>query len=127
MPRGVCGDIDYQSYVAQYQARGAQNVSSGAEVVVYGKDFVLTDMAGELIYAPEKDDYAVLTEEVGSMVWLIRAPEAGFYNLEIEYMPVPGRGISIERSVEINAEYPLRVRSIWFFPGLARCGANPDG
>ncbi len=41
--------IDYQSYVAQYQARGAQNVSSGAEVVVYGKDFVLTDMAGELI------------------------------------------------------------------------------
>lgn len=108
--------IDYQSYVAQYQARGAQNVSSGAEVVVYGKDFVLTDMAGELIYAPEKDDYAVLTEEVGSMVWLIRAPEAGFYNLEIEYMPVPGRGISIERSVEINAVIPFEGSQYLVFP-----------
>ena len=97
--------MSYESYLRQHSEAGAQ--LGEADLLVLGKNFVATDMEGELVYVPEKDDYAVVTEDWGYMAWLVNVPRAGFYNLAIEYFPVPGRGISMERAIEINGAVPF--------------------
>lgn len=106
--------INYETYIRQHVEQGAKDAER--EILVLGKNYVLTDMAGDLVYVPEKDDYAVMTEDSGYMVWLVRVPEAGFYNLEVDYLATPGRGISIERSLEINDELPFEGARYLVFP-----------
>ena len=54
----------------------------------------LGDYAGE----------AVLTGETGYVEWEFEVPEAGFYNIELTYYPAAGRGIAIQREIQINGE-----------------------
>ncbi|MCL2386378.1 MAG: extracellular solute-binding protein, partial [Defluviitaleaceae bacterium] len=55
------------------------------------------------------EGYRVLrTEEVSYVQFTINVPTAGLYNIEIEYFPVPARGIDISRELQINGEVPFR-------------------
>lgn len=45
--------------------------------------------------------------EQGYTQWDIDVPEEGFYNIYVEYYPVDGRGIAIERELKINGEVPF--------------------
>lgn len=58
----------------------------------------------------------VLFTEVGSTVtWQIDVPEAGFYNLYMEYLLPKSRGVAAERVVYINGEIPFEgARNISF-------------
>src|SRR5690606_30344700 len=46
----------------------------------------------------------LLTGERGWVEWTVEVPEAGWYSIEIDYYPAPGRGTSIEREIQINGE-----------------------
>jgi len=49
-----------------------------------------------------------LYTEIGSKVtWEVDVPEAGFYNLYMEYLTVASRGVPAERTLKINGELPF--------------------
>ena len=50
---------------------------------------------------------ALIMLEGGYAEWYADIPERGLYNIYIEYYPIPGRGVDIERSVLINGETPF--------------------
>ena len=49
----------------------------------------------------------VLLEEGKSMEWTVDVPEEGLYNLTLAYLPVPGRGASMELELMLNGERPF--------------------
>lgn len=50
---------------------------------------------------------ALYTGADSSVTWNVNIPEAGLYNLYLEYIPVESRGVTIERAVYINGELPF--------------------
>ena len=67
--------------------------TEGEEVEVY-KDF-------------EGEDKALYTGAKSTVTWEVDAPQAGFYNVYLEYMTVESRGVAIERAIYINGELPF--------------------
>ncbi len=53
----------------------------------------------------EKD--VILTEEDSYVEWKVDAPEAGMYQIHMNYFTVEGRGVDIERKLYINGEVPF--------------------
>ena len=61
------------------------------------------------------DEAGLLTQTGSSVTWNVDVPEAGFYQLRLEYMIPESRGVAAERSVLINGEIPFEnARSITF-------------
>ncbi len=57
----------------------------------------------------------LVTGQTGFVEYEFIVREAGFFNLEIEYHPVPGRGMPMVRSLKIDGEIPYdEVREIRF-------------
>ena len=78
----------------------SQSVEVDLTDYVSGEDVeVQTDYAGE----PQ----VLYTGPASTVTWNVNVPEAGFYNLYLEYMTVESRGVPIERSVYINDELPF--------------------
>ncbi len=75
-----------------------------------GKSAVTVDIAafqgdGELC---EEDGATCVYEPDGStIVWTVNVPEAGFYNLLMDYKTVQSRGVDMEREILINGERPF--------------------
>jgi len=95
----------YDEYLTAHA--GAQ--SPQVEIQVPVTAFVATDMNVEVVFgltdvSGRSFDVAVTTEETGYIEWAVYVPQAGFYNIEITYYPLPGRGISIQRELQINGE-----------------------
>lgn len=49
----------------------------------------------------------LMTEEESFVEWEVEIPETGYYQVEIGYYPVRGRGVEIERSFRIDGEIPF--------------------
>jgi ABC-type glycerol-3-phosphate transport system substrate-binding protein len=60
----------------------------------------------------------IRTEEEGFVEYRFNLPQAGGYNIEFTYYPVPGRAVDIERAVLINGELPFSGASYLVFPRL---------
>lgn len=78
----VAVDVDVLSYDA------SKSYGTRLESDYYGKDVVVTD------------DYS-------SVTWYVDVPQAGFYNLSMEYIAIPSRNVSMERILYINDEVPF--------------------
>lgn len=50
---------------------------------------------------------ALYTEADSLVTWEVDIPEAGFYNIYMEYMTVESRGVAAERALYINGELPF--------------------
>lgn len=50
---------------------------------------------------------ALYTDSESQVVWEVDVPEAGFYNICLEYMAVESRGIMVERAISVNGELPF--------------------
>jgi ABC-type glycerol-3-phosphate transport system substrate-binding protein len=67
----------------------------------------------------EGEERVLRTEETGFVEYRFHIDDAGFYNILVEYFPVEGRGVDIERSVLVNGESPFRgaeqitLRRVW--------------
>lgn len=55
----------------------------------------------------EGEAKALYTDTDSSVTWEVNIPEAGVYNVYLEYMTVESRGVAIERSIYINGELPF--------------------
>ena len=53
------------------------------------------------------EDKALLTQVNSKVTWNVDVPEAGFYNLYMDYLAEESRGVAVERSVKINGETPF--------------------
>lgn len=65
---------------------------------------------------------AVLTEDHSSVTWNFDVPESGFYNIQLSYLAVPSRNVSMERILYINGEIPFAGAE-----GLTFCRLWKDG
>lgn len=58
---------------------------------------------------------AVLTEAGSTVTWEVNVPEAGFYNVYVEYLAAQSRGVAAERTLYINDELPFEdARNVEF-------------
>lgn len=50
---------------------------------------------------------SIYSNEEGFAKWEIDVPESGFYNIKVDYYPIAGKGMTIERELKINGEVPF--------------------
>lgn len=68
----------------------------------------------------------IISGEDGFIEWEVDIPKAGLYNISLDYYPIEGRGIDIERALYINGEMPfagadtLSFSRIWTDGGEVR-------
>ncbi len=55
----------------------------------------------------EGEEKALYTGSGSTATWQVEVPEAGFYNLYMEYLAPESRGVPAERSVYLNGELPF--------------------
>ena len=77
------------------------------EVAVNIMDYVESVSNGVHIEKNYNGKDVVFTEEDSSVTWKVEVPEAGFYNLSMEYIAVPSRNVNMERILYINGEMPF--------------------
>ena len=93
----------YAEYLKQYSA--SKNPKSKVNVSVL--DFDESKSNGARVEKDYKGKDVVLTEEESSVTWKVDVPEAGFYNINMEYIAVPSRNVNMERILYINGELPF--------------------
>ncbi len=49
----------------------------------------------------------LLTEDRSEVTWKVNVPQAGLYNIRLEYLTTESRGVDIERELLINGELPF--------------------
>lgn len=63
----------------------------------------------------EGESNVLYTDMDSTVTWKVNVPEAGFYNLHMEYLIPESRGVSAERGININGELPFEsARNINF-------------
>jgi len=95
--------ISYNQYLAQHAGAPTPEV----EIAIPAAAFTAksADMEADvLVDAYGRPGESLLTGERGWVEWTVEVPEAGWYSIEIDYYPAPGRGTSIEREIQINGE-----------------------
>ncbi len=103
---GIGRGNTYEAYIAAHA--GSPAVTQGAEVDLSAFEGV----GGSIV--PE----GVLTTEESELTWKVQAPQAGLYNIRLDYLTTEARGIDIEREVRINGELPFSGASTLCFSRL---------
>lgn len=57
----------------------------------------------------------VITEDRSSVTWSVDVPEAGFYNISMDYIAIPSRNVNMERILYINGIMPFSGADILSF------------
>lgn len=78
----------------------------------------------EVYRSYEGESNVLFTGDASSVKWTVNVPQAGFYNIRLEYMPAEGRGVEIERSLLINGERPFNDADKLTFSRLWRDGGE---
>ncbi len=60
----------------------------------------------------------VATSDESELTWKVNVPQAGLYNIRLEYLTEKSRGVDIEREVLINGELPFSGASTLCFSRL---------
>ena len=63
-------------------------------------------------------DEGILTEDESVLTWKVNVPQAGLYNIRLDYLTVESRGVYIEREIAINGEVPFTGASTLCFSRL---------
>lgn len=96
--------ISYEEYLKKQEG-----IAPGSEdIILEGGAF--TEASDDFKRTEQFKDWessAVLTEEEGSVTWTVEVPEAGWYQLLIDYYPMEGKNGTIERELSINGEIPF--------------------
>ncbi len=92
----------YTGYQKEHEGAGTPEHSVEIDLFSYKEGTgveIYTDYEGE--------EKALYTDTESSVTWEVTIPEAGWYNIYLEYMTVESRGVAIERGVMINGEFPF--------------------
>jgi len=93
----------YKEYLSEHSS--AKNPKNDVEVDVL--NFDESKSFGTHVEKNYKGKDVAYTEEKSSVTWKVDVPEAGFYNINIEYVAVPSRNVNMERIIYINGEMPF--------------------
>ena len=110
---GIGRSNTYEAYVASHAA--------DPEV----KEEVAVDVLSFEGNAAPQDD-CVLTPDGSEVTWKVNVPQAGLYNIRLEYLTTESRGVDIERELLINGELPftgastLTLSRLWTDAGEVR-------
>ena len=85
-------------------ARPKQNIEVDVTSYIDAEDAKVTDEY-------EGAEKALYTGNASKVTWEVDVPEAGFYNVYLEYMTVKSRGVAIERAFYVNGELPFQNAS----------------
>ena len=92
---GIGRSNTYEAYVASH----ASEPEVQEEVIID----VLSYEGGDA--KPQAE--GLLTEDRSEVTWKVTVPQAGLYNIKLEYMTTESRGVDIERELLINGELPF--------------------
>lgn len=93
----------YEDYLAKH----SDAKHPAGEITVAGASYAEADEGFEKATEYEGRSNVALTPSEGSVTWEVSVPEAGFYQVEIEYYPIEGKSNTIEREIRVNGELPF--------------------
>ena len=99
---GLDREGTYSQYIASYSDAGHPSTDVDINVCSYasGKNISVYQQ-----YEGEAE--ALYTGDGSTVTWNVEVPEAGFYNVYLEYMTIESRGVAVERAIYINGESPF--------------------
>lgn len=90
-----------------YLEKNDTQIKANQDIEINIQNYVSSSENVEILDNFEGESKVVQTEEEGYIEWEVDVPEEGFYNVLIEYYPVPGRSSQIERELSINGQIPF--------------------
>ncbi len=101
---GIGRGNTYDAYIARYAPLSVPT----EEVTV---DLVSAEGA-------QMQDGGIFTPDDSDITWTVNVPQEGLYNIRLDYLTVPSRGVDIERELLINGELPFSGASTLCFSRL---------
>ena len=91
---GIGRSNTYETYVASHASDPEVKVEVSVDVLTFeGKA------------APQTE--GLLTDDGSEVTWKVEVPQAGLYNIRLDYLTTESRGVDIERELLINGELPF--------------------
>lgn len=94
------------SAYSEYEAAHAQELRPQTEILIPATEYFRADDAA-LAVMDCAGTPGLATGDDGIVEWRFAVSEAGLYNVEISYYPLPGKGNAIQRALYINDEVPF--------------------
>ncbi|MCR5726928.1 MAG: extracellular solute-binding protein [Lachnospiraceae bacterium] len=100
----------YKQYLLEHVNAAKPSTAVDINVSDYQSEGTVSAYNGEKAVAG-----SVLTDINSTITWTVNVPEAGFYNIYLEYLVPKSHGVPAERSVKINGKQPfLDAKNISF-------------
>ena len=98
---GIGRENTYALYRERYKDQ--PNATEGAQINLLS----YTTAHGVQPQTDEAGAPVLLTEEGSDVTWSVTVRQEGMYQLQMEYLTIPSRGVDIERTLFINGEVPF--------------------
>ena len=102
---GIGRSNTYDAYVASYAGEPAVREAVSVDLPAFEGD-------GEI------REEGVYTGDDSEITWRVSVPQAGLYNIRLDYLTTQSRGVDIERELLINGEVPFAGASTLCFSRL---------
>lgn len=101
-------NVSEQTNYIQYLENYSNENTPDNEIVIEADEFTQA-MPRPKVYNHYDgiDGNSVLSSEEGFIEWEVEIGETGLYNIELEYYPIEGKGMSIARRLLINDDLPF--------------------
>ncbi|MFC0392978.1 extracellular solute-binding protein [Paenibacillus mendelii] len=99
----------YLQYLDDLQKKGITD-TSGVRIAIAGNQYSAISASGAHIerdLGDRKGDVLVLNEENSWVEYAVEIPSEGFYQMGISYYALEGKSGAIQRSVQVDGEYPF--------------------
>lgn len=94
-------EFQEQTYQDYLDENGYDGIMSEDQVVVNVQEYTISeDMEAEVVQS------GVLTSDQGKITWFFDVEKAGFYNIEVSYLPVQGTNSQIKRIISVDESIP---------------------
>lgn len=111
----------YSQYLKEHLS--AKNAKSSLKVDILSYD--ATNSNGVSIVQDDLvSNEVLLTQDRSNVTWTFDVVESGFYNLQMSYLCVPSRNVSMERILRINGEVPFSGADLLTFNRLWKDGTE---
>ena len=110
----------YTEYKAEHKNASNPDITVPVDIFAYDAE---KSYGASTVYDYEGKD-VVLTDDHSYVLWTVDVPQAGFYNLSMEYICPPSRNIDIERILYINDEMPFTGADTLSFSRLWKDGGE---
>ncbi len=121
------GDNDYsKKYAGTDLSTDVTGIGRGNTYEAYAASYASEPEAAEEVPVDvfsfegdgEKQAEGIMTKDGSAVTWKADVPQAGMYNIRLEYLTTESRGIDIERELLINGELPFTGASTLTFSRL---------